>query len=137
MPPALVATLPPKLAELSPGNTGYTRPTALVASSSSWRVTPGCTTATWLSRSSSTMSAMRSKDTTIPSACGMQAPDSPVPEPRAVTGTPCSLAQVTTAARSEERRVGKECVSTCRSRWSTYHYKIHEKMEHQQEKQKM
>src|SRR3546814_12282791 len=25
--------------------------------------------------------------------------------------------------RSEERRVGKECVSTCRSRWSTYHEK--------------
>src|SRR3546814_20465893 len=25
--------------------------------------------------------------------------------------------------RSEERRVGKECVSTCRSRWSPYHYK--------------
>src|SRR3546814_18098159 len=24
--------------------------------------------------------------------------------------------------RSEERRVGKECVSTCRSRWSPYHY---------------
>src|SRR3546814_15517433 len=23
--------------------------------------------------------------------------------------------------RSEERRVGKECVSTCRSRWSPYH----------------
>src|SRR3546814_69662 len=23
--------------------------------------------------------------------------------------------------RSEERRVGKECVSTCRSRWSRYH----------------
>src|SRR3546814_17149966 len=30
----------------------------------------------------------------------------------------CSLAN---AARSEERRVGKECVSTCRSRWSPYH----------------
>src|SRR3546814_20265734 len=31
--------------------------------------------------------------------------------------------------RSEERRVGKECVSTCRSRWSPYHYKkkIHNK----------
>src|SRR3546814_19459917 len=29
----------------------------------------------------------------------------------------CSL------ARSEERRVGKECVSTCRSRWSPYHEK--------------
>src|SRR3546814_19657904 len=24
--------------------------------------------------------------------------------------------------RSEERRVGKECVSKCRSRWSPYHY---------------
>src|SRR3546814_19132347 len=27
------------------------------------------------------------------------------------------------ATRSEERRVGKECVSTCRSRWTPYHYK--------------
>src|SRR3546814_4525032 len=27
----------------------------------------------------------------------------------------------TLALRSEERRVGKECVSTCRSRWSPYH----------------
>src|SRR3546814_7081160 len=26
-----------------------------------------------------------------------------------------------TSGRSEERRVGKECVSTCRSRWSPYH----------------
>src|SRR3546814_17999703 len=25
--------------------------------------------------------------------------------------------------RSEERRVGKECVRTCRSRWSSEHYK--------------
>src|SRR3546814_19680850 len=25
--------------------------------------------------------------------------------------------------RSEERRVGEECVSTCRSRWSPYQYK--------------
>src|SRR3546814_14283521 len=30
-------------------------------------------------------------------------------------------------ARSEERRVGKECVSTCRSRWSTEHYKKNKK----------
>src|SRR3546814_14249590 len=30
---------------------------------------------------------------------------------------------LTLAARSEERRVGKECVSTCRSRWSPYHEK--------------
>src|SRR3546814_5093608 len=28
-----------------------------------------------------------------------------------------------TPRRSEERRVGKECVRTCRSRWSPYHYK--------------
>src|SRR3546814_15396425 len=27
----------------------------------------------------------------------------------------------TQLVRSEERRVGKECVSTCRSRWSPYH----------------
>src|SRR3546814_16864288 len=30
-------------------------------------------------------------------------------------------ARLTTQLRSEERRVGKECVSTCRSRWSPYH----------------
>src|SRR3546814_2893769 len=29
--------------------------------------------------------------------------------------------QLTLLDRSEERRVGKECVSTCRSRWSPYH----------------
>src|SRR3546814_17060439 len=39
--------------------------------------------------------------------------------------------------RSEERRVGKECVSTCRSRWAPYKYKknnntiIHHKTETQ------
>src|SRR3546814_18237280 len=38
--------------------------------------------------------------------------------------------------RSEERRVGKECVSTCRSRWSPNHYKKkqHNTIEHQEEK---
>src|SRR3546814_13642168 len=30
-------------------------------------------------------------------------------------------ASVDTLLRSEERRVGKECVRTCRSRWSPYH----------------
>src|SRR3546814_2197808 len=29
--------------------------------------------------------------------------------------------RISPAGRSEERRVGKECVSTCRSRWSPYH----------------
>src|SRR3546814_18926002 len=32
-----------------------------------------------------------------------------------------SHSQARLCHRSEERRVGKECVSTCRSRWSTYH----------------
>src|SRR3546814_15265560 len=31
------------------------------------------------------------------------------------------LAQHRERTRSEERRVGKECVSTCRSRWAPYH----------------
>src|SRR3546814_16916876 len=30
-------------------------------------------------------------------------------------------ADLAAARRSEERRVGKECVSTCRSRWLPYH----------------
>src|SRR3546814_14263879 len=34
-----------------------------------------------------------------------------------------AVGQFINAVRSEERRVGKECVSTCRSRWSPYHYK--------------
>src|SRR3546814_15212401 len=31
------------------------------------------------------------------------------------------LPDVAVEGRSEERRVGKECVSTCKSRWSPYH----------------
>src|SRR3546814_20729242 len=31
------------------------------------------------------------------------------------------LSQESDSGRSEERRVGKACVSTCRSRWSPYH----------------
>src|SRR3546814_17181644 len=34
--------------------------------------------------------------------------------------------------RSEERRGGKECVSTCRSRWWPYHYKKNNKRRKQQ-----
>src|SRR3546814_1868652 len=36
---------------------------------------------------------------------------------------PSKMVRVLTVqhTRSEERRVGKECVSTCRSRWSPYH----------------
>src|SRR3546814_14681784 len=38
----------------------------------------------------------------------------------AITPTALTIDQIP-AHRSEERRVGKECVSTCRSRWSPYH----------------
>src|SRR3546814_11952219 len=47
-----------------------------------------------------------------------------VPE---VAITPARLARISRKAppaeppRPEERRVGKECVTTCRSRWSPYH----------------
>src|SRR3546814_5964147 len=37
--------------------------------------------------------------------------------------TPSSQSVEAGSKRSEERRVGKECVSTCRSRWSPYHSK--------------
>src|SRR3546814_2472462 len=36
-------------------------------------------------------------------------------------GVPFVLQALLRGYRSEERRVGKECVSTCRSRWSPYH----------------
>src|SRR3546814_12083739 len=38
---------------------------------------------------------------------------------RRITGQPYRARVI--HSRSEERRVGKECVSTCRSRWSPYH----------------
>src|SRR3546814_8903900 len=41
--------------------------------------------------------------------------------PRLAETTRLSSNSVSTRCRSEERRVGKECVSTCRSRWSPYH----------------
>src|SRR3546814_19958040 len=36
-------------------------------------------------------------------------------------GEPLRFRLVDMPGRSEERRVGSECVSTCRSRWSPYH----------------
>src|SRR3546814_18323680 len=43
-------------------------------------------------------------------------PDRAVVAPIRAAGLPSHV-----TGRSEERRVGKECVSTCRSRWSPYH----------------
>src|SRR3546814_5033193 len=39
----------------------------------------------------------------------------------AFSGSTREAGTSTETTRSEERRVGKECVSTCRSRWSPYH----------------
>src|SRR3546814_12414267 len=38
-----------------------------------------------------------------------------------LSDVPAALSIATGEKRSEERRVGKECVSTCRSRWSPFH----------------
>src|SRR3546814_13925780 len=60
---------------------------------------------------------------------GKEAPEYPRPELKAVLektlGVPLFQEQAMKVAiegaRSEERRVGKECVSKCRSRWWPYH----------------
>src|SRR3546814_15423146 len=56
-------------------------------------------------------------DETAPDLETVMRAETPVQGRKAV----CDAAQIDVAAvlpRSEERRVGKECVSTCRSRWS-------------------
>ena len=70
MPPALVATFPPRDPLCSPGDTGYTRPSGASSPFSCSRVTPGSTTATWFSVSISTIRFMRSKASRMPSATG-------------------------------------------------------------------
>src|SRR3546814_12883545 len=47
-----------------------------------------------------------------------------IPSGKRLIGLPMNVEYKALAAegkRSEERRVGKECVSKCRSRWSRYH----------------
>src|SRR3546814_7010431 len=51
----------------------------------------------------------------------LQPPDVPSGAERAVAGARDHQDANGLVGRSEERRVGKECVSTCRSRWSPYH----------------
>src|SRR3546814_15850899 len=59
-----------------------------------------------------------------PNGCSMM-----IPHPlRSRTGIGGQTAERQEKSRSEESRVGKECVSTCRSRWSPYH----EKKKHEQ-----
>src|SRR3546814_15709344 len=63
-----------------------------------------------------------------------RAPISAAPQAKDNEGFPpliqnahAQLATPRSCARSEERRVGKECASTCRSRWSPYHNKTKER----------
>src|SRR3546814_17707614 len=60
------------------------------------------------------------------SASGMKLPDETEEAIEAMLGEPLGCTDSVGLGRarrirSEERRVGKECVSTCRSRWSPYH----------------
>src|SRR3546814_5780228 len=57
---------------------------------------------------------------------GVQTCALPICTPACLLGRICDKQEMALALerigkRSEERRVGKECVSTCRSRWSPYH----------------
>src|SRR3546814_12095550 len=58
----------------------------------------------------------RDGDGFLPGLDGNPSPPNPPLEGEGFGAAPASG-----AIRSEERRVGKECVSTCRSRWSPYH----------------
>src|SRR3546814_18645093 len=53
------------------------------------------------------------------------------PNPSTSLPTP---SEATPLARSEERRVGKECASTCRSRWSPNHSQKNNKSSQEQTK---
>src|SRR3546814_1630209 len=85
--------------------------------------------------SSDLIAALRSLFTDTPNTCESPAVeftsedkmpirvDLPAPfgPSRAKKSPGCTVRLMPFRARSEERRVGKECVSTCRSRWSPYH----------------
>src|SRR3546814_4185226 len=55
-----------------------------------------------------------------PPAASQAAPQAAA-TPKAASAPKPAAKSTACADRSEERRVGKECVSTCRSRWSPYH----------------
>src|SRR3546814_18129183 len=61
--------------------------------------------------------ALLTTSLTLGAPCAQRCPPSQHPNGRPLSPDP------PLPGRSEERRVGKECVSTCRSRWSPYHYK--------------
>src|SRR3546814_4746960 len=61
-------------------------------------------------------------NTVVPRICGAEAAGAAgVAAGGVAAGVSACGAGWLRVTRSEERRVGKECVSTCRSRWSPYH----------------
>src|SRR3546814_18965675 len=68
-------------------------------------------------------------DNQLPPPPPVVTPPSPIPPPvttntvQSVPKAPPTPPPPVFTPRSEERRVGKECVSTCRSRWSPLHSK--------------
>src|SRR3546814_17516554 len=60
-------------------------------------------------------------DTTMPVTVAAADPDAWMRAPLFVGRAEDAATVDPMQLRSEERRVGKECVSTCRSRWSPYH----------------
>jgi hypothetical protein len=77
----------------------------------------------WFSISISRICVMRSNEMTMPPRRGMHAPDSPVPLPRAVTGTPSSAASRTMPATSSvvvgrTTKSGRTQVAVSASSWA-------------------
>src|SRR3546814_2430502 len=66
---------------------------------------------------SSDLSARRAKRSSVLDAATRHA----LPQSPEVAEVERRFEERGSLCRSEERRVGKECVSTCRSRWSPYH----------------
>src|SRR3546814_11862615 len=59
-----------------------------------------------------------------PAPCGTIPPEQAATSAASANPPEARFTSRLAGVRSEERRVGKECVSTCRSRWSPYLYKI-------------
>src|SRR3546814_4927577 len=59
--------------------------------------------------------------TNLGSSCSSCLSSTPSASGRVASSAIAPVRNTKRAARSEERRVGKECVSTCRSRWSPEH----------------
>src|SRR3546814_14441865 len=60
-----------------------------------------------------------------PGVVNVMAPLGGNASPRTRAAQQQALPDIFRRFRSEERRVGNECVSTCRARLSPYHYKTH------------